>query len=197
MHPDDVREYVEKSVGELKRMIDERPELAVTAIELTDTDLFIAVGLTQHAPVAVDKNVGAAIGVVKTILVPAGPGQYVERPVGRPVVAVPEVGETIDRELVLYLHCGDFDGKPPLAELLRPDRTPLPANEWPKDPELQGIVPNHPIYKRNFFCRPGFREFHEHEQHEDEPWDKYREQSSLGRIVVSLLYELKYRWTLQ
>lgn len=196
MHPDDVRQFVQESVGELERMLAERPELDVSALSLEGFDLYLALELTQHVPVALNKDLGVEIGVVRTILLPVGPGQFVERPLGPAVIAVPDVGQSVARKLVVRFGCDGFDGQPPLAELLNPDRTPLPASEWPKDPELRGIVANHPIYKRNFFCRPGLREFHEHEQHEDEPWDKYREQSSLGRIVVSLLHDLKFRWTL-
>ena len=103
----------------------------------------------------------------------------------------------MERELTLHLGCDGFDGRPPLAELLRPDdRTPLPDAEWPRDPLNQGIVPAHPKYKRKFFCRPGFREFHEHDQHSDRSWDSIREQTTIGWLVVTLLGDLQTRWML-
>ena len=114
------------------------------------------------------------------------------------VQAVPDLGQLIERELLLRIRCDDFDGKPPLAELLRPaDMTPLPDNEWPRDPSNRGIVPAHPKYARKFFCRPGFREFHEHPDHEDHPWDRIRAESSLAQHVIGLVYDLKSRWRLE
>jgi hypothetical protein len=107
-----------------------------------------------------------------------------------------DLSQSSRRRLVAHLDCTDFDGQPPTAELMLPDRTPLPPGQWPKDLIEQGIVQNHPDFKRPFFCRPGFREFHTHPQHEDEPWDKYRESITLEHVVIDLLDDLVHRWVL-
>jgi hypothetical protein len=52
---------------------------------------------------------------------------------------VPLLGQKSERELLLRIGCDGFNGRPPLAELLRPEnRTLLPDAEWPRDPSNQG-----------------------------------------------------------
>jgi len=132
----------------------------------------------------------------KKLIVPAGPGRESQLLFGIPR-EVPLLGQKSERELLLRIGCDGFNGRPPLAELLRPeDRTLLPDAEWPRDPSNQGIVEAHPIYNRKFFCRPGFREFHVLDQHADHPWDAIREQRTIGWLVVTLLGELQTRWKL-
>jgi len=113
-------------------------------------------------------------------------------------VSVPDLGaRPVTREVILKMGCDDFDGQPPTAELLRDDASPLPPDEWPRDLADQGIVRGHQIYgDRPFFCRPGLREFHTHPQHEDEPWDRYREALPLSQIALGLLVDLRKRWML-
>ena len=165
MHPDDVREFVAASYEELVVVLAEVPELGVKSTELEDTDIYVLLAVEHSAAAAVDINLARELAGAKKLIVPAGPGQFHEVIFGAQFV--PLLGQSVEHELLLRVRCDDFDGKPPLAELLRPeDRTLLPDDEWPKDGTNRGIVPNHPKYKRKFFCRPGFREFHEHTEHE-------------------------------
>lgn len=198
MHPDDVREFVAACYGELRASIDDSPELGVKATELDGTDIYIVIGVGHAAATPVDPALARELAGDKRVLIPIGPGQYQELVFGAPASFVPDLGNLIERELLLHVGCDDFDGKPPLAELLRPDdRTPLPDDEWPMDGTNRGIVPNHPVYKRKFFCRPGFREFHEHAEHEDHPWDQIRAEATLAQHVVGIIHDLKFRWKLQ
>ena len=196
MHPDDVRELVVEQVAELERLVAERPELGVKGVELEGTDVFLTVAVEHTASAAVPANVAVEIAGQKKLIVPGGPGQENQLLFDIPR-EVPLLGQKTERELLLRVGCDGFDGRPPLAELLRPeDRTLLPDAEWPRDPSNQGIVEAHPIYKRKFFCRPGFREFHVLDQHADHPWDASREQTTIGWLVVTLLGELQTRWKL-
>ena len=196
MHPEDVRELVVEQVADLERLVADRPELGVKQIELEGTDVFVMVAVEHAASATVPPNIALEIAGDKKLIVPAGPGRESQLLFGIPR-EVPLLGQKTQRELLLRIGCDGFNGQPPLAELLRPeDRTLLPDAEWPRDPSDQGIVEAHPIYKRKFFCRPGFREFHVLDQHADHPWDSIREQSTVGWLVVTLLGELKTRWKL-
>ena len=195
MHPDDVRELVAEQVAELKRLLADRPELGVKSVERDDTDVYISIAVEHAASTAVPANVAVEIAGAKKLIVPGagGPEMFL---FGMPR-EVPLLGQKTERELLLRLRCDGFNGRAPLAELLRSDdRTLLPDAEWPRDPLNQGIVEAHPIYKRKFFCRPGFREFHILDQHADHPWDAIREQTTIGWLVVTLLGELQTRWKL-
>jgi hypothetical protein len=196
VHPEDVRELVVEQVADLERLVADRPELGVKQIELEGTDVFVMVAVEHAASAIVPLNIALEIAGDKKLIVPAGPGRESQLLFGIPR-EVPLLGQKTQRELLLRIGCDGFNGHPPLAELLRPeDRTLLPDAEWPRDPSNQGIVEAHPIYKRKFFCRPGFREFHVLDQHADHPWDSIREQSTIGWLVVTLLGELKTRWKL-
>jgi hypothetical protein len=196
VHPHDVRDYVAACYGELCAQLAEHPELGVKSTELDDMDIYVLLGVGHSAATAVDPALARELAGDKKLIIAVGPGQYQELVFGAPVV--PDLGQLVERELLLRVRCDDFDGQPPLAELLRPDdRTPLPDDEWPKDGTNRGIVPNHPKYKRKFFCRPGFREFHEHLEHEDHPWDQIRAESTLALRLMGLIHDLKFRWRLQ
>jgi hypothetical protein len=198
MHPEDVRELVADEFSQLERLVGERAELGVKGLELAETDVYVSLTVATSAAAAVPPEVLMNLGAGKTLLLPGTPGQGARAVVFNLPQSVPILGETTARELVLRLGCNGYNGRPPLAQLMRPDdRTaPLPDDEWPREPAGQGIVQAHPRYKRKFFCRPGLREFHELDQHADTPWDAIRESSTLGWIVVSLLGDLQTRWKL-
>lgn len=194
MHPEDVRELVAEQFADLERMVEERPELRVKDAELDGTDIFVTIVVETNPAETVSPELALELAPKKIFL--PGAGGMEARLYDFPQ-AVPLLGQKAARDLVLHVDCDGFNGRPPLAELLRPDdRTPLPDDEWPRDPAGQGIVQAHPIFKRKFFCRPGLREFHDLDQHADHPWDAIREQSTIGWIVVSLLGELQTRWTM-
>ncbi len=183
MHPDDVAEYVAGQVAWLAERIDERPSLGVTEVSLEE-NVQVYIALTKR-----ERARASAMAPAHMV----GPGQ---QPIGLKFTGV-DLGAAVTlRRLLLHCDCSDFDGSPPTAELRLPDRTPLPAAEWPQELGGQGIVADHPIFRRPFFCRPGLREFHTHPQHEDHPWDRYRESMSLSRIIVPLLDDLQHRWLL-
>lgn len=183
MHPGDVAAYVAGQVAELQRRVQEAPELGVTCVALeNDTDLYITFRKRERP--RLEATLPADV---------LGPqGQEVTKR-----FVVPDLGRASERELILFLECDGLDGRPPTAQLLSADRSPLPAEQWPTDlGGGQGVIHGHRDYPRKFFCRPGLREFHTHSQHADEPWDRYREQLPLRTVVLGLLNDLQKRWTL-
>ena len=193
MHPEDVEEFVRASVEDFRARLSAREDtLGVKEVVLERTDLYLMLSLKHLARVALSESLARELHSAQSLLVAVGPMQMIQQ-----TAFVPDLGATSKRDLVLHLALDDYDGKPPLAVLRREDRSILPDSEWPIDPSQRGIVAEHPIYKRKFFCRPGFREFHEHEQHADEPWDGIRESTTLARILLPLLEDLSYRFRLQ
>jgi hypothetical protein len=182
MHPDDVARHVDASVDALRDAVATQPDLPIIGLELNGMQLHVRyeVELLASAPAA------------------AGPGVLVGNQIVGTVFNVPILGSRRREQFILALDLTDFDSQAPTAEVLSVDGTALPRERWPRDTEGQGIVPDHPLWRhRPFFCRPGTREFHSHPQHEDEPWDSYREGLSLSNIVLSLIRDLATRWTMQ
>lgn len=182
MHPDDVREYVEEQVAELRARVEAAPELRVSSIELDGVQLRVVFEKDERPKL--QHSIGSQL------VAPGGQGivfQY----------EVPDLSRRVQRALILALDCTDVDGQPPTAELLLPDGAPLPPAQWPTDLSRQGIVHGHPDYPRPFFCRRGLREYHSHPQHEDDPWDCHREGLPLYTLVLELLHDLQTRWILQ
>lgn len=183
MHPADVAEYVLGEVAELRRSLAEMPELGIAAVEL-DEDVELYVGFRKF------ERPRLQAAVVPGLLGPGG------RPLQFGHEAI-DLSQKRERNLVLHMNCENLDGDPPSAELLLPDRTPLPPGEWPQDLTREGLAHGHPEYDRPFFCRRGLREYHSHPGHQEDPWDKYREAVSLHVIALELLDDLHYRWTLR
>lgn len=174
-------ELVAEEVDELRRQIADAPQLEVSSITReTSTDLRIALPLRLMA---------SEVAQEQRLILPGG--QALVRNFN-----VPILGQYENRDVVLRMELSGFDGQPPTAELWRPDGTPLSPEQWPREASGGGIVAGYSRYPRPFFCRPGLREFHEHPQHEDKPWDMYREAFSLANIALGLLHDLKLRWVM-
>lgn len=181
MHPADVAEHVASSYVELVRRLEDRPELTSGPPQLEhDVKLFIPFDLTARRVVDA--------GLPSDLVLPGG------RPVGVVHRAVLLGEPPTTRQLLLALDLTDYDSQPSTAELLLPDRSPLPADEWPKSVDVLGVVNGHRDYDRPWFCRPGLREYHTHPQHEDDPWDRHREGLPLHDVVLGLLTDLSRRF---
>lgn len=181
MHPADVAEHVAESVDVLRDRLRVRPELA-NGDPVLEADIRLYVGFDK-----IDREL-VAHAVDTGLLTPGGQRAALVHQV--PLLGAPP---TV-RPLVLHMDLTDFDGQPPTAELLLPDRTPLPPEQWPKAIGGQGIVRDHKDYGRPFFCRRGLREYHSHPQHEDDPWDRHREHLALDALVIELLDGLRNKW---
>jgi hypothetical protein len=182
VHPDDVAEYVAAQVELLRERLTSRGDLGVLDIALeehTRLDIRFEKSERQLVKQAVSSQ----------LVGPSGEGVQA-------LYEVPDLGSVPNRrELILRLSCEDFDSQPPTAELLDATAEPLPAGKWPREMAGGGIINGHPHYKRPFFCRPGLREFHTHPEHEDQPWDLFREQLALPEIAIPLLSDLVKRWS--
>ena len=182
MHSDDVRAYVAESVDDLRAQLVHLPDLRVASVTLEDVDVYVQTEVKRWGSIQVTETSRLIVG-----------GAQLQRQMN-----LPDLGQLSSKhEFLLHLDCRDFDGHPPAAQLLNPDRSPLPPDRWPHDPDGRGIVHGDPQWGRPFFCRPGLREYHLHPQHEDDPWDRYREGSTLAGITIGLLKDLTTRWILQ
>ena len=183
MHPGDVAEFVADQVTVLRDAVAGRSDLRVESIELVD-DVQLYVAFDKHERAAITAVVPAAV---------VAPGAM---PVGLSFTGIDLRRASTTRRVVAHFDCSDFDGEPPTLELQTEERELLGFDQWPKDLAGGGIVADHPDYPRPFICRRGLREFHTHPEHEDEPWDRYRESLTLPRIVIELLEDLQRRWIL-
>ena len=179
MHPSDVAEYVGQSVDVLRRRLRDQPDLGVNEVQL--------VGQTVHLYLSVTHR-RLLEGVLPSGLIGAN-----NQALGQAMRVIDLGAKPERRDLVLSLDVTDYDGQPPTAELLHPDLTPLSLGEWPKSSDWQGIIIGHLYYDRPWFCRRGLREYHTHPQHEDDPWDKYREGLALYTVVEEVLFDLQHR----
>lgn len=181
MHPSTIRAFVKDSVTELRDRLVDHAELGVVDLGLDVERLELDV-VFDH-----DEHETELVPVASSLLLPGG--QQLTRQ-----QRIPILGQSRTRRLDLRFGLDGFDLQPPTAELLDEHHVPLPATEWPTSVAGGGIVSNHPIYKRPFFCRRGLREFHTHEQHEDTPWAEWRDALPLHAIVIELLTDLRVRW---
>jgi hypothetical protein len=183
VHPDDSASLVSDAVAELIARAALAPDLGVGTIELRDRFLI-------YAPIRVLVRHSISVQEATGLILPGG--QTLQHQLN-----IPDLGrQPENRDLIVLARCDGFDSHPPLVELLAGDGTPLAPDRWPKDPRGRGIVPQHHLYGRPFFCRPRVREYHEHVQHEDDPWDKYREGASLAGIIIGIVRDLKGRFVL-
>lgn len=181
MHPADVADHVADSVAVLRDRLAERPELRAGS-PLVDGDVHLFIPFTLLVRQVVDAALPSGL------VAPGGENIAVA---SRVVLlgAPPE-----ERPLLLAFELDDYDAQPPTAELLLPDRSPLPPEQWPKSLNWQGVIQGHPNYDRPWFCRRGLREYHSHPQHEDDPWDLHREALPLHSVVEELLGDLSRRF---
>jgi hypothetical protein len=184
VHPGDVAEYLESQLADLRAQIDAEPDLGVSEFEFSASDWRLKIRFVKR-----ERSI-VRVGVPSELVGPGG-AQV------QGIFEAPDLGAPArERELILSMNCQNLDGQPPSAELLTADGAPLPAGEWPREMGNQGIVrQGHPDVDRPFFCRPGLREYHSHPQHEDEPWDAYREAWPLTKTAMQLLWDLHRRWT--
>lgn len=182
MHPADVSDLLTEEVAELQTQLGNRGDLQVRAVDRAGP-------AEVRVTVCVSTRKSETVTVQSRLVGPDG-NQLLARQ-----MRVPLLGATTTRDLVLRVKCDDWDGQPPEIDLLETDGSAVQV--WPLDSGGQGIVHNHPDYSRPFFCRPGTREYHSHPAHADDPWDKHREGMTLPGLVINILNDLTYRWTMQ
>lgn len=185
MHPADVADYVGDAVATLAEHLAAAAELRAGNPQLEDE-------VQCYIPITVSERALVEQAVPSDLVLPGGGGIQT-------IFRVPDLAASAkrDRGLVLHLDLTGYDAHPPTAELLLPDRSPLPPEQWPKSTDGQGVVASHPDYPRPFFCRRGLREYHTHPQHEDDPWDLHREALPLYAVVAEILHDLQTRLVLR
>src|SRR5690242_2948326 len=119
MHPEDVRELVAAEFEDLEHLIGARPELGVSAVELDGTDIFITLNVETTAAADVPGDLMLALAGGKALLLPGAAGQGGQAIVFNMPQTVPLLGQTTTREFVLRIGCDGYNGRPPLAQLMR------------------------------------------------------------------------------
>lgn len=186
MHPAHVEAFVKAEAEELRARA-ASSGLPILDIELSGTNLYLQLELTRRAKLSAMQQ--------SPLVVAAGGGVVA---LGPSMINVPDLSQP-PATVIWFLHCNldDFDTQPPSADLLNEERDPLPDDEWPTDVKGQGIVRGHVNIARPWFCRKGFREFHTHPEHENEPWDVVRgEGAPLHALVLGLVSDLNGRFIL-
>jgi hypothetical protein len=190
LHPADVADFVAEQVEELRRTLAGRPDLNVHDTSL-DNDVQLHITFTRHERHIIQQGLPAGFAVAGEA-VGLTPQSGVEL---QHIWRVPDLSTPpTNRTLILHLDCTNFDGQPPTGNLLRDDGSQLPAQEWPNGGNGDGIITGHGGYDRPVFCRPGLREYHQHVQHQDDSWDLHREATSIEKVAIGLLNDLRYRW---
>jgi hypothetical protein len=186
MHPEHVAAFVREEVEILRaRAADSELPIADIALE-HDAELFVTVEMVRR-PSLPTRNPDGTI--------PLGAGVLNAGVLYENVPDLSKPAEHLTR--ILYCDLTDFDSQPPTAELLAADRSPLPFIDWPSDLKNGGIVDGHKDWPRPWFCRPGFREYHTHPEHEDRPWDEIRgDGAPLHGLVLGLVADLTDRFVL-
>lgn len=104
--------------------------------------------------------------------------------------AVPILGQRREAAIVVALRCENFDSDAPsvafVVDWAATDELPFAA--WPKG---AGMVERHHQTGRPFLCRPGTREYHQHFQHGDDPWDRYRGRLRPRDLLLGLARDLR------
>lgn len=181
MHPHLVRVHVEASVADLRARLHDQAEVDVAEVALDRDALILDVGIDRH------EHETELVTAQSPLLLPDGKALTRQQ-------RIPILGRSRTRHLILRVGLDDFDLLPPTATLLDESGASLPVEEWPTSFSGGGIVNDHPIYHRPFFCRRGLREYHSHEQHEDDPWARWRDALPLDAILIELLADLRVRW---
>lgn len=122
-------------------------------------------------------------------------GIFLEEVTFPSIYALFSVGFTTGRLVVFGVQLGfeDFNVLPPSACFFEPiTRRPLIRSEIPlplqpiSDQLPNVIVGSHPSTGLPFVCLRGFKEYHTHPQHTDDPWDQYRYDASTGTAYYCL-----------
>lgn len=122
-------------------------------------------------------------------------GIFIEEVAFPSVYALFSVAFPVGRLVIFGVRVGfeDFNVLPPSAHFYEPvTRRPLLRPEIPLPLQPLGdqvpnvIVGAHPATGLPFVCLRGFKEYHTHPQHTDDPWDQYRYDGSTGTAYYCL-----------
>lgn len=92
------------------------------------------------------------------------------------------------REIRLHVHADNYDYRPPRGWWVDEDGAPLRAGQVPAGGGFQQ-PPNPYGEDRSWLCFPGWREYHDHQSHQDNPWRALRRRREYG--LPGLLVQLQ------
>lgn len=98
------------------------------------------------------------------------------------------------REIRLHVHADNYDYRPPRGWWVDEGGAPLRAGQVPVGGGFQP-PPNPYGEDRSWLCFPGWREYHDHYSHQDNPWQalRRREEYGLSGLLVQLRDDLNGR----
>ena len=108
-----------------------------------------------------------------------------------PVLIVGLGWRAAGREILLRVQADNYDHLPPRGWWVDEGGAPLPAARMPAGGGFQR-PPNPYGEDRGWLCFPGWREYHDHQSHQNDPWPRLRARGghSLSAILVQLLHDL-------
>lgn len=94
-------------------------------------------------------------------------------------------------ELRLRVQADNYDYLPPRGWWVAGDGSPLPAGRVPAGGGFQP-PPNPYGEDKSWLCFPGWREYHDHQSHQDNPWPalRRRKEYGLSGLIVQLWNDL-------
>lgn len=96
------------------------------------------------------------------------------------------------KSFIVVLELNEWNLQPPRLRLRNArSKQLLPLlQDWPRQSDFTFIEP-HPETARPWCCMPGLREYHDHEQHKNDPWDLKRPHCRLVDIVLDITERLQ------
>ena len=108
-----------------------------------------------------------------------------------PVLVVGLYWKAAGVEVRLRVQADNYDYLPPRGWWVGEDGLPLPADRVPSGGGFQ--KQSNPYGEdRGWLCFPGWREYHDHQSHQDNPWPplRRRREYGLSALIVQLWHDL-------
>ena len=108
-----------------------------------------------------------------------------------PVLVVGLSHKSTGKEMLLRVHADDYNYLPPRGWWVDENGDPLQANRVPSGNGFQP-PPNPCKEDRGWLCFPGWREYHDHQSHQDNPWGPLRGKKEYGisATIMQLWHDL-------
>lgn len=110
-----------------------------------------------------------------------------------PVLIVGLSYKSAGREFLLHVHADDYNYLPPRGWWVDGNGSPLPADRAPRGAGFHADV-NPYKEDRGWLCYPGWREYHDHQSHQNDPWGPLRGKKEYGisARIMQLWHDLNH-----
>ena len=108
-----------------------------------------------------------------------------------PVLVVGLSVKSTGREMLLHVHADEYNYLPPRGWWVDENDDPLPANRAPSGSGFQAQI-NPYKEDRGWLCFPGWREYHDHLSHQDNPWGPLRDKGDyrISARIMQISHDL-------